>query len=44
MLLNVQALHVSYGAIRAVHGVSFEVDEGEIVTLSGPTARANRKS
>ncbi len=35
MLLNVQDLHVSYGAIRAVHGVSFEVDEGEIVTLIG---------
>ncbi len=35
MLLNVQDLHVSYGNIRAVHGVSFEVDEGEIVTLIG---------
>ena len=35
MLLKVQDLFVSYGNIRAVHGVSFEVEEGEIVTLIG---------
>jgi len=35
MLFSVQDLHVSYGSIRAVHGVSFEVVEGEIVTLIG---------
>ena len=35
MLLKVQDLYVSYGNIRAVHGVSFEVEEGEIVTLIG---------
>lgn len=35
MLFRVNDLHVSYGSIRAVHGVSFEVDEGEIVTLIG---------
>ena len=35
MLFSVQDLHVSYGSIKAVHGVSFEVDEGEIVTLIG---------
>ncbi|HET90453.1 MAG TPA: ABC transporter ATP-binding protein [Chloroflexi bacterium] len=34
-LLNVQDLMVSYGAIRALHGVSFHVNEGEIVTLIG---------
>ncbi|HEC33978.1 MAG TPA: ABC transporter ATP-binding protein [Chloroflexi bacterium] len=34
-LLTVEDLHVSYGAIRALHGVSFHVDEGEIVTLIG---------
>ncbi len=35
MLLNVQDLHVSYGSIKAVHGVSFQVEQGEIVTLIG---------
>jgi branched-chain amino acid transport system ATP-binding protein len=35
MLFSVRDLHVSYGNIRAVHGVSFDVDEGEIVTLIG---------
>ncbi|MBN2469619.1 MAG: ATP-binding cassette domain-containing protein, partial [Anaerolineae bacterium] len=34
-MLSVQDLFVSYGAIQAVHGVSFEVEEGEIVTLIG---------
>jgi branched-chain amino acid transport system ATP-binding protein len=35
MLLDVQDLRVSYGAIQAVQGISFSVDEGEIVTLIG---------
>ncbi|MBN2306075.1 MAG: ABC transporter ATP-binding protein [Anaerolineae bacterium] len=35
MWFSVKDLHVSYGNIRAVHGVSFDVDEGEIVTLIG---------
>lgn len=34
-LLSVENLHVSYGAIRALHGISFHVNEGEIVTLIG---------
>ncbi len=34
-LLEIEDLHVSYGAIRALHGVSFHVEEGEIVTLIG---------
>ena len=34
-LLSVEDLHVSYGAIKAVRGISFEVNEGEIVTLIG---------
>ncbi len=34
-LLEVNDLCVSYGAIRALHGVSFHVDEGEVVTLIG---------
>ena len=35
MLLSVNDLHVYYGAIHAVKGVSLEVNEGEIVTLIG---------
>ncbi len=35
MLLEVKDLQVSYGAIAALKGISFEVDEGEIVTLIG---------
>ena len=35
MLLEVKDLRVSYGNIEALHGVSFYVDEGEIVTLIG---------
>ncbi|MFO7676362.1 MAG: ABC transporter ATP-binding protein [bacterium] len=34
-MLEVRDLVVDYGAIRALHGVSFEVNEGEIVTLIG---------
>jgi len=35
MLLEVRDLHVNYGNIQALHGISFSVDEGEIVTLIG---------
>jgi len=35
MLLEVKDLQVSYGNIEALHGVSFGVNEGEIVTLIG---------
>ncbi len=34
-LLHVDDIHVYYGAIHAIKGVSFEVNEGEIVTLIG---------
>jgi len=34
-LLEVEDLHVAYGAIEAVKGVSFNVDEGQVVTLIG---------
>ncbi|MFV0352962.1 MAG: ABC transporter ATP-binding protein [Oscillospiraceae bacterium] len=34
-LLEVQDLHVYYDAIHAIKGISFEVQEGEIVTLIG---------
>ena len=35
MLLEVKDLRVNYGNIKALHGISFHVDEGEIVTLIG---------
>jgi len=35
MLLEVKDLQVNYGNIEALHGISFGVDEGEIVTLIG---------
>ena len=34
-VLKVDDIHVYYGSIHAVKGVSFEVNEGEIVTLIG---------
>ena len=34
-MLKVNDIHVYYGSIHAVKGVSFEVNEGEIVTLIG---------
>ena len=35
VMLKVDDLHVSYGAIKAVRGISFHIDEGEIVSLIG---------
>jgi len=35
MLLEVQSLEVAYGDIRALHGVSFQVGEGELVSIIG---------
>jgi branched-chain amino acid transport system ATP-binding protein len=35
MLLSVEELRVAYGPIEALHGISFLVNEGEIVTLIG---------
>jgi len=35
MLLELDDLHVSYGSIAAIRGVSATVDQGEIVTLLG---------
>ncbi len=34
-LLKVEDMHVYYGAIHAIKGISFEVNQGEIVTLIG---------
>jgi len=35
MMLEVKDLHVYYGAIKALKGISFHLDKGEIVTLIG---------
>jgi len=35
MLLSVENLRVSYDRIRALHGIRFWIDEGEIITIIG---------
>ena len=35
MLLSVENLHVSYDNFKALHGLSFRIDEGEIVCIIG---------
>jgi branched-chain amino acid transport system ATP-binding protein len=35
MLLSVENLQVSYDNIKALHGINFKIDEGEIVTIIG---------
>lgn len=35
MLLSVENLQVSYGNIKALHGIDFKIEEGEIVTIIG---------
>jgi branched-chain amino acid transport system ATP-binding protein len=34
-MLEIRDLHVNYGAISALHGISLKVDQGRIVTLIG---------
>ena len=34
-MLTIRNLHVSYGAIHAIHGISLTVEDGEIVSLIG---------
>src|SRR5690606_13050858 len=35
MLLELENVHLAYGRIEALHGISLQVDEGEIVALIG---------
>ncbi len=35
MLLSVENLRVSYGEIKALHGIGFQIDKGEIVCVIG---------
>jgi len=34
-LLEIKNVHTSYGAIRALKGISFQIDEGQVVSLIG---------
>lgn len=34
-LLHIREMHVHYGSIHAIHGISLDVHEGEIVTILG---------
>lgn len=34
-MLKINNLHVSYGAIKALNGISLEVNDGELVSLIG---------
>ena len=40
-LLEIKDLRVSYGGIEALKGISFHVEEGQIVTLIGANGGAN---
>lgn len=40
-MLEVKDLHVSYGAIKAVQGISFEMEQGETVALIGSNGAGN---
>jgi len=40
-LLEIDNIHTYYGHIHALKGISLTVDEAEIVTSSGATARGN---
>jgi branched-chain amino acid transport system ATP-binding protein len=35
-LLQIEDVHARYGEVRALHGVSLEVEEGQIVSVLGP--------
>ncbi len=42
-MLKVNNIETWYDLIRALHGISFEVKQGDIVALLGPTGRGNRR-
>ena len=42
-MLRIENLSVHYGMIQAVHDVSFEVNQGEIVSLIGANGAGKRR-
>ena len=44
-MLEVKDLHVNYGAVHALNGISLHVDDGEIVSLIGANGagKTNRR-
>ena len=42
MLLEVRDLSVSYGDIEAVHGINFNVEKGELISIIGANGAASR--
>jgi len=42
-MLEVKDLQVYYGMIQAIKGISFEVNQGEVIALIGATARERRR-
>jgi branched-chain amino acid transport system ATP-binding protein len=43
MMLELQDVHVHYGPVHALRGVSLTVAEGEIVALIGPMVPGSRR-
>ena len=42
-MLEVKDLSVYYGVIQALKGISFEVEEGDVIALIGATAPERRR-
>jgi len=40
-MLKIEELHVSYGPVEAIHGISIEVKEKEIVSILGSNGAGN---
>ena len=43
-MLEVSDLRIAYGQVEVVHGVSFNVRQGECVALIGPNAKLSRQT